>query len=38
MKIIAIEEHYMSKSVNDRYMEVMREIVSPAERARLEGL
>ncbi len=38
MKLIAIEEHYMSKSVNDKYMEVMTKIVSPAKRMRLEGL
>lgn len=38
MKLIAIEEHYMSKEVNTKYMEVMTKIVSPAERARLEGL
>lgn len=38
MKLIAIEDHYMSKAVNEKYMEVMTKIVSPAERARLEGL
>lgn len=38
MKLIAIEEHYMSPAVNEQYMNVMTEIVSPAERARLEGL
>lgn len=38
MKLIAIEDHYMSKSVNEKYMEVMTKMVSPAERARLEGL
>lgn len=38
MELIAIEDHYMSKSVNEKYMEVMTKIVSPAERARLEDL
>ncbi len=38
MKIIAIEDHYMSHTVNSKYMEVMLPLVSPAERARLEGL
>ncbi len=38
MKLIAIEEHYMSQAVNEQYMQVMTKIVSPAERARLEGL
>lgn len=38
MKLIAIEDHYMSKAVNEKYMEVMAKIVSPVERARLESL
>lgn len=38
MKLIAIEDHYMSKAVNEKYMEVMSKTVSPAERARLQGL
>lgn len=38
MKLITIEEHYMSKTVNETYMRVMAQIVSPAVRARLEGL
>lgn len=38
MKLITIEEHYMSKTVNETYMRVMTQIVSPAVRARLEGL
>lgn len=38
MKVIAIEEHYMSKAVNKVYMDVMTKLVSPSERARLEGL
>lgn len=38
MKLIATEEHYMSKAVNEQYMKVMTKLVSPAIRARLEGL
>jgi predicted TIM-barrel fold metal-dependent hydrolase len=38
MKLIAIEEHYMSQAVNEQYMNVMTKIVSPTIRARLEGL
>ncbi len=37
MKLITIEEHYMSKAINEKYMEVMTKTVSPAERARLQG-
>jgi predicted TIM-barrel fold metal-dependent hydrolase len=35
MKIIAVEEHYMSPAVNEKYNEVMSKIGSPAVRARL---
>ncbi len=35
MKLIAIEEHYMSKTVNDKYMEVMTKIASPVVKGRL---
>lgn len=38
MKLITVEEHYMSKKVNETYMEVMTRIASPAVCARLEGL
>lgn len=38
MKLIAIEEHFMSKAVNEKYMEVMMKIASPAECIRLDGL
>ena len=38
MKLIATEEHYMSKAVNEQYMRVMTKLVKPSVRARLEGL
>lgn len=38
MKLITVEEHYMSPQVNAQYMNVMKKIVSPAVRARLNGL
>ncbi len=38
MKLITVEEHYMSKAVNEQYMQVMMKISSPAIQARLIGL
>lgn len=38
MKLITTEEHYISRAVNEQYMKVMTKLVSPAIRARLEGL
>ncbi len=38
MKLIAVEDHYMSRLVNEHYMSVMTKIVSPAVRNRLDGL
>lgn len=38
MKLIVVEEHYMSKKINEQYMKEMTKIVSPAVCSRLEGL
>ena len=38
MKLIATEEHYMSKAVNEQYMKVMTKLVSSSQTGRLAAL